>query len=101
MIKQWVFIIIAIVLVAAYGAAAEEKVVMEIEGMSCNLCPVAVKKSLSEIQGVKEIEVSFKERRARLSVDESVTDEMLLEAVRKAGPFKGSIVKTKPLIDGG
>ena len=101
MIKQWIFIIITLLLVVASGAVAEEKVVMEIEGMSCNLCPVAVKKSLSEIEGAKDITVSFKERKAWLSVDESVTDETLTEAVQKAGPFKGKFVERKLSISGG
>lgn len=74
---------------------------MQKEGMNCNLCPVAVKKSLSEVEGAKDIKVSFKEKKALLSVDESVTDETLAEAVKKSGPFKGTVVERKPLIDGG
>jgi hypothetical protein len=38
MIKRWIFIIVAILfLVAAYSAAAEQKVVMQIDGMTCGL----------------------------------------------------------------
>lgn len=38
MIKRWTFIIVAFfVLVAFYGEAAEQNVVMEIEGMTCSL----------------------------------------------------------------
>jgi mercuric ion binding protein len=75
--------------------AAEQKVVLEIEGMTCNLCTLAVKKSLSGIVGVKDAEISYKEKKAWLTVDESVTDETLAEAVQKAGPYSGKVVDRK------
>lgn len=38
MIKKWTYIIVAFfVLFAFYGEAAEQNVVMEIEGMTCRL----------------------------------------------------------------
>jgi len=41
MIKRWAFLgmplLLAVLVVAVYGEAAEQHVVMEIEGMTCNL----------------------------------------------------------------
>lgn len=81
---------------AGYSAAAEQKVVMEINGMTCSLCTFAVKKSLSGINGVNDVKVSYKKKKAWLIADDSVTDFTLAEAVQKAG-YKGKVVERTPL----
>jgi mercuric ion binding protein len=96
MIKRWLVIIMALLLMSAvYVEAAEQKVVMEIEGMTCKLCPLAIKKSLSGVEGVEDVEVSLEEKKAWLTVEESVTNETLVDAVKKAGSFKGKVVERK------
>jgi copper chaperone CopZ len=51
-----------------------------------------VKRSLEGVEGVIEAEVSYKEAKARVTVADTVTDEMLEEAVRSTGRFKGKVV---------
>lgn len=69
---------------------------MDIQGMTCDLCPIAIKKSLKEVKGVRDVKVSFEEEKARLVVDDAVTDKTLEEAVRKAGgQYKGKVVERK------
>lgn len=85
-----------LILVAGYSAAAEQKVVMEIKGMTCSLCTFAVKKSLSGIRGVDDVKVSYQEKKAWLTADDSVTDSTLAEAVQKAG-YSGKVVERTPL----
>lgn len=80
----------------AFAEASEQRVIMEIEGMTCELCAVAVKKSLSGIEGVRDARISFDEKKAWLTVDESVSDAKLIEAVGKAGPYTGKIIERKP-----
>ena len=72
----------------AHGIAAEQKVEIEITGMTCSLCTVAVKKSLSEINGIKDIKVSYQDERAIFFTDDSISDKVLTEAVEKAGVYK-------------
>ena len=94
--NKYLILLIAPLLLLSFNAvAAEKKVVMEIEGMTCNLCTLAVKKSLSGINGVKDAKISYKEKKAWLTVDESITDETLVEAVQKAGPYSGKVVDRK------
>ncbi len=97
MAKKCIIIITALILIgtAVYAEAAERSVVMEIEGMSTELCPIAVKKSLTEIEGVSDVEVSLEENNARLTVEDSVADKTLMDAVKKAGPFKVKVVGEK------
>jgi mercuric ion binding protein len=70
-----------------YIEAGEQKVVMDIEGMTCKLCPLAIKKSLSEVDGVIKVKVFYKDRQAVLVIEETVHDETLIEAVEKAGSY--------------
>ncbi|NOY85977.1 MAG: heavy-metal-associated domain-containing protein [Deltaproteobacteria bacterium] len=54
-----------------------------------------MKRSLAGVEGVKEVDVSLKERKAWLTVDESVADEVLEKAVEESG-FKGKVIRREP-----
>jgi len=75
--------------------AAEELVVIDIEGMTCDLWPIAIKKSLVGIEGVTEVKISYEEKTGWVSADEFVSNEQLLEAIKKAGPYTGKIKERK------
>lgn len=96
MMKKVFALLVAALLLSAVSVQAAQQVAMEIEGMTCALCPLAIKKSLAKVPGVKEVRVSFEEKKARLTVDDAVTDETLEEAVRKAGGYTGEVVERKP-----
>ncbi len=99
MVKKCIIIITALLILVAgtavYAEAAERSIVMDIEGMSTALCPIAVKKSLTEIEGVRDVDVSLEDNKARLTVEDSVADKTLMDAVKKAGPFKVRVVGEK------
>ena len=71
--------------------AAEELVVIDIEGMTCDLWPIAIKKSLVGIEGVTAVKISYEEKTGWVTVDEAISNERLLEAIKKAGPYTGKI----------
>jgi copper chaperone CopZ len=56
---------------------------------------LAIKKSLSGVEGVLDVEVSLEEKKAWITVEESVTNEALSDAVKKAGRFKGKVIERK------
>jgi copper ion binding protein len=64
----------------------EKKVTIPIEGMSCMSCVATVKKTLSGMDGVKEVNVSLKDKNATVKFDpKKVTPEQLQEAINKLG----------------
>ena len=78
----------------AQQAAAEEnqskggtsmKKELSIEGMMCQNCVKHVTKALEGIPGAAEIQVSLEEKKAALTVPETVTDEQLKAAVEEEG----------------
>ncbi|HID65365.1 MAG TPA: copper chaperone [Aquificaceae bacterium] len=62
-----------------------KEIELKIEGMSCMHCVNTVKKALSEIDGVLEVEVSLEKRTARVKLDKEVPFETLREAVQQWG----------------
>ena len=59
--------------------------IIEIDGMQCSHCKGSVQKKLSGMAGVSHVEVSLEDKCARLTVDGTVTDEALAQAVTELG----------------
>ncbi len=72
---------------------AEQIFKIHVDGMTCKLCPLAVKKSLKKVKGVKKVEVSFKKKLATVVAEDYVKPEQLLRAIERAGMYKGKILK--------
>lgn len=68
-------------------AAAEDKTAtLEIKGMTCASCGLAVKTALKKVEGFKSAEVAVKEGRARVTYDAQKTSpEELAAAVTQLG----------------
>ncbi len=74
-------------------AGETRSVTLRIEGMSCTLCAPAVKKALSSVDGVENVKVSFKDKRAFVEYDdEKATIQEMLKAVEDVG-FRAGVVK--------
>ena len=71
---------------------AERVVVINVEGMTCDMCPIAVKKGISKVKGVKWVLTSLKNQIAIAVVEDDVKDESLLEAISGAGNYRGNII---------
>ena len=64
--------------------------------MSCGHCQAHVEKALNAINGV-EAKVELKKNRAIVTIDETIQDEVLKEAVTEAGYEVVSIQEKKGL----
>jgi len=76
---------------------ADQLIIMEIEGMTCELWPLAIKKSLSAIEGVKDVKVSYEQGKAWMTVSESIENKILIDAVSRAGPYKSKVIERRSL----
>lgn len=59
--------------------------VLEIEGMMCAHCQAHVQKALEGVEGVAQVSVSLEENQAVLTVEETVADQALIDAVTESG----------------
>jgi copper chaperone CopZ len=63
-----------------------EDVVLNIRGMTCVGCEGKVKDTLSAFEGVSDVQVSHKDGKAQLHVEEGKVDKAaLIEALKQAG----------------
>ena len=63
----------------------EMKKVLTVEGMMCAHCQAHVKQALEAVEGVSQAEVSLEEKKARVTLDKPVEDQVLMDAVSQAG----------------
>ncbi|MEG0797385.1 MAG: heavy metal-associated domain-containing protein [Acidaminococcaceae bacterium] len=63
-----------------------KKIILRIEGMSCQGCVAGAKMALEEVLGVNQVEVSLEEKNAKVWYDETIVQVVdLTEAVAAAG----------------
>ena len=66
--------------------AAPKTVTLSIPGMDCPVCPITVKKALSQVSGVSQTTVNFERRQAVVTFDDSKTNVgALTESTKNAG----------------
>jgi periplasmic mercuric ion binding protein len=77
----------AVALFATSSAfAAEKTVTLAVDNMFCTACPQTVRASLEAVPGVAKVVVSFKDKTAIVSYDDSKANvEALTAATTKAG----------------
>ena len=74
------------ILVAAPAWAATQTVTLSVPGMTCAACPITVKKALTKVDGVTKAEVSFENREAIVTFDDTkTTAPALTKATEDAG----------------
>jgi mercuric ion binding protein len=75
-----------IVLPLATLAATPKTVMLTVQNMTCELCPVTVKKSLEKVPGVNAVKVDFDKKIATVTYDADIArPESLTKATTNAG----------------
>ncbi len=76
-------------------AGEVKSITLEVKGMTCKLCPPMVKKALTDVKGVKKVDVSLEKKEAYVEYEDGVVKpEELIKTIDKAG-FKASLSKEK------
>ncbi len=86
--KPWIATLLVVVALVSVGpaAAAERRVTLVVENMTCAACPLIVKGALGGVDGVRDVQVSYEAKTAVVSYDDGkVTLPALVEASTKAG----------------
>lgn len=63
----------------------EMNVIVNVNGMNCNHCKMAVEKALNSVNGVVSAEVSLEAKNAKVVLSKDVDDNALLNVVNEAG----------------
>jgi len=82
--KPWLAAFAALPLAAL--AATPKTVTLDVQHMTCELCPFTVKKSLEKVPGVSAVKVDFEHKTATVTYDaDSARPEALTRATTNAG----------------
>ncbi len=66
--------------------AAPRSVTLSLPTMDCPVCPITVKKALTKVPGVSQVEVSFEKRLANVIFDDArASVDTLTRATKEAG----------------
>jgi mercuric ion binding protein len=77
---------LAMMMPLAALAAASQTTVLDVQNMTCGLCPVAVKKSLEKVAGVSQAQIDFAKKTATVTIDADKTNaSALIKATTDAG----------------
>src|SRR5712691_1900592 len=78
-----------------FANASDKVTTLHIEGMTCGSCATAVKHVLKGLDGVKDAQVSFEEKKGVVSYDSTkLTPEKIAHAVSEKLPtYKATVVK--------
>ena len=66
--------------------AASRTVKLDVQNMTCAVCPITVKKALEHVSGVRKVTVDYEGKTATVEFDDATaTAEQLTEATQNAG----------------
>jgi mercuric ion binding protein len=89
-------LICLLLLAASALAAPPAEVTLNVPGMTCSACPIAVRKALERLPGVEWARVDYKQKTAHVRFDpERVTPEALTDATLNAG-FPSTVQAQRP-----
>lgn len=67
-------------------AAAQRTVTLDVKNMTCELCPITVKKSLEKVSGVRIVKIDFDKKTATVTYDsDKAQPSSLTAATTNAG----------------
>lgn len=79
-------LITLLALLSSPALAGLQTVTLSVPGMNCAACPFTVKAALNKVDDVSQIEVSYPEREAVVTFDDTRTSlEALTDATKNAG----------------
>ncbi len=78
--------VIAMIALSAPAWASPKTVTLNVSGMTCEACPITVKKALQRVPGVSKISVLYEKRQVVVTFDDSKTNaDALVKATTNAG----------------
>jgi len=78
--------VLGVLLVSAPAWASPKTVTLNVSGMTCEACPITVKKALQKVPGVAKIDVLYEKKQVVVTFDDSKTDtDALVKATTNAG----------------
>ena len=82
--KKYLWLVFSLAF-AVSAEAANVRVVIDVENMSCSLCVTSINQALRKTRGVITAKASLKTKQAEVVVPEDFPTQQLLDAISKTG----------------
>ena len=79
----------------ARPSLADTLYVINVKGMACPMCPLAIKKSISEVPGTEWVFTSLENKIAVVATKDGVKQDSILNAIHKASKATGHEYKAR------
>ena len=76
--------------------AATKTITLAVPTMDCPVCPITVKKALTQVPGVSQASVSFDKRQAVVTFDDTRTSAQALTLATRDAGFPSTVVGGGP-----
>lgn len=77
---------VALVIPVAVLAGEQQTAILDVQNMTCSVCPITVKKSLQKVPGVSDARIDFDRKTATVRFDTGKADvAALVKATSEAG----------------
>jgi periplasmic mercuric ion binding protein len=84
-LKNSIAAVVAMLALTAPAWASPKTVTLNVSGMTCEACPVTVKKALQKVPGVSQIDVQYERKQVVVTFDDAKTNtEALVKATTNA-----------------
>jgi mercuric ion binding protein len=78
--------LLALVLASGPGSAAPRTITLDVQNMTCPVCPLTVRKALEQVSGVQQVTFDYESKTATVQFDDATaTPGRLTEATAAAG----------------
>jgi mercuric ion binding protein len=78
--------LLAFAVISGSALAGSRKVTLDVQNMTCAVCPITVKKALEQVSGVQHVSVDYAGKTATVQFDDTLTTaDKLMEATKTAG----------------
>ena len=81
-----ILLFLAFAVTSNLALAASRTVTLDVQNMTCAVCPITVKKALERVSGVQQVKIDYASKSATVQFDDTTaTVDKLTEATKAAG----------------
>jgi len=85
-LKNSIAAVVAMIALTAPAWGSPKTVTLNVSGMTCEACPITVKKALQKVPGVSKIDVLYEKKQVVVTFDDSKANtDALVKATTNAG----------------
>lgn len=88
-------VLLALLAIGPAFAGTPQSAILQVEKVTCDLCPLTVEKALEKVPGVSSAKVDFKTKRAVVAFDSDKTTPLALTKATTDAGYPSTVAEAK------